>query len=168
MQLPRGLTPPDPDAFREALPSGAPPADYPARLPFVVNQAMFYAESDDLAMGHWHVLPAGERPAAPAPKTPRAPGVLGTLARARDMTAALRGFLPLDPAMQAVLDDLFDRVLAAAAESGWAVQPAAPAPAPPGWRHMTLTRPGERMEIMTLLSPFGSVVTAWSFAEPAA
>ena len=166
--LPRGLTIPKRDAFREALPSDAPPADYPARLPFVANQAMFYAESPDLATCSWHVLPAGERPAASAEKAPRTPGMLGTLAKVREVVEATRGFDAHDPDTRVILDDLFDRILAAAAASGWVEQATATEMPPKGPRHVTLTRPGEQMEILALLSPFGSVVTAWSFAEAGA
>lgn len=163
--LPKGITIPERDAFREAPPSDAPPRDYPARLPFVANQAMFYAESADLATCNWHVLPAGERPAAPAEKAPRTSGLLGTLAKAQKVAEAMRGFDAQDPATKAILDDLFDRILAAATASGWAEQASATESASRGPRHVTLTRPGERMEVVALLSPFGSVVTAWGFAE---
>jgi hypothetical protein len=165
--FPKGLTVPARDAIREAPPSDTRPADYPARIPFVVNQAMFYAASDDLATCSWHVLPAGERPVDRTARPSHA-GLLGTLGRMREVLGATADFLPLDRATQAILDDLFDRVLAAAAGDDWTLHAAAPAAGPPGGRRATLTRPGERMEIMALLSPFGSVVSAWSFSEPVA
>jgi len=166
--FPPGLKAPDPDTFREALPSDARPADYPSRLPFVVNQSMSYAESEDIATCVWPVLPAGERPAQRAKRTPGPPGLRGAVTGVLDLIDAAAGFLSPDPAAKAVLDDLFDRVLAAAAQTGWALKVAAPAPFPPGSRHATLTRPGERMEIMAVLTPLDSAVTASSFAESAA
>ena len=166
--FPSGLKAPDPDTFREAVPSDARPADYPSRLPFVVNQAMSYSESEDIASCVWPVLPAGERP-APRPKGPPGPpGLRGAATGVLDAIDAVAGFLKPDPAAKAILDDLFDRVLAAAAQSGWALKVAAPAPFPPGSRHATLSRPGERMEIMAVLTPLESAVTASSFADSAA
>ena len=166
--FPPGLKAPDPDTFREALPSDAHPADYPSRLPFVANQAMSYAESEDIASCVWPVLPAGERP-APRPKGPPGPpGLRGAVTGVLDAIDAVAGFLKPDPAAKAILDDLFDRVIAAAAQSGWTLKVAAPAPFPLGSRHATLTRPGERMEIMAVLTPLESAVTASSFADSAA
>ena len=78
---------------------------------------------------------------------------------------ALAAMKTPDPAAKAILDDLFDRVLAAAAESGWAGNAAAPSSFPPGLRQVTLTRPGERMEVMAFPSPPRFVVIAMSFAE---
>jgi hypothetical protein len=44
----------------------------------------------------------------------------------------------------------------------------APTPFPPAWHHTTTTRPGERLVIIALPTPYGSSVTAFSFAEPVA
>jgi hypothetical protein len=164
--IPPGLKIPHPDAFRDALPSDAPPADFPSRLPFVVNQAMSYAASEDLAACSWPALLAGERPVAQ--DTTRPGGLRGAVTRVRDAMGARAGFLTPDPAAKAILDDLFGRVLASAASSGWVLNPDAPTPFPPGWRHVTLSRPGERMEVITLPSPSGTVVASFSFAESTA
>jgi hypothetical protein len=166
--FPPGLKGPQPSDFRDALPSDARPANYPSRLPFVVNQAMSYAESEDLASCIWPALSVGERPVAEAKRTPRPPGFRGAVTGVLDAIDTAVDFLKPDPATKAILDDLFERVLAAAAQSGWTLKMSAPAPFPPGSRHATLTRPGERMEIMGVLTPFESAVTASSFADSAA
>jgi hypothetical protein len=161
--IPPGLTMPRRDAFRDALPSEAQPHDYPSQMPFVVNQAVTYAASVDLATCSWPMLPAGEHPAA---RADRNSGLRGMAAAVRDGMLTLT--TPLDATAKDLLDDLFDRVLAAAAASGWEVDVTAPTPFPPAWHHTTTTRPGERLVIMALPTPYGSSVTAFSFAEPVA
>ena len=73
---------------------------------------MSYAESEDIATCVWPVLPAGERPAQRAKRTPGPPGLRGAVTGVLDLIDAAAGFLSPDPAAKAVLDDLFDRVLA--------------------------------------------------------
>lgn len=69
------------------------------------------------------------------------------------------------PDATASLDDLFDEALAAAENSGWILAEAAALPFPPGWRHATLTRPGERMQLLAMSAPAAPAVTAWSYAD---
>ena len=117
-------------AFRDALPSDAPPAGYPSRLPFVANRAVSFAESAEIACCSWPALAAGESP---------------------DATASL--------------EDLFDDALAAAEQSGWILAVTAAQPFPPGWRHATLTRPGELLQLLAMSAPSTPAVTAWSYAD---
>ena len=166
--FPPGLKAPPPDAFRAAPPTDTPPADFPSRLPFVVNQAMSYAESEDLASCIWPALAAGAHPGEASKQAVRPKGVRGAVVGVLDAIDTVVEFVNPDPDTKAVLGDLFERVLAAAAQSGWTLKVSAPAPFPPGSRHATLTRPGERMEVMAVLTPFESAVTASSFTDSAA
>jgi len=129
---------------------------------------MSYAASEDVAGCIWPALAAGALPSDAPKQAVRPKGVRGAVMGVLDTIDAAVEFVNPDPETKAVLGNLFERVLAAAAQSGWTLKVSAPAPVPPGSRHATLTRPGERMEVMAVLTPFESAVTASSFADSAA
>ena len=166
--FPPGLKGPAPTEFREAPPSDLPPAEYPSRLPFVIGQSVSYAESEDLAICTWPVLPAGDHPAPTAGPLARPQGLRGAVTGILEGIDAIVGVLMPDPATKAPLDSLFERVLESAAASGWTLQQSAAAPFPLGSRHATLVRRGARLQVMAVITPSESVVSAWSFADSAA
>lgn len=165
--FPPGLKGPELADFRDAPPSEAPPADYPSRLPFLSNQAVSYAESEDMAGGVWPVLPAGQAAPDKSTRAPRPPGLRGAVTGLLDGVDMAVAMLQPDPAAKAQLDDLFERVLAAAAGSGWTLEEAAPMPIPVGSRHAALRRAGDRLRLLGALTPKGSSIVAWAFRDQA-
>ena len=166
--FPPGLKGPHAADFREAPPSATAPADYPARLPFVSNQAMSFAETDDLASCIWPALPVGQLHADKPDRPVRPTGLRGAVTGALDFIDLAVGTLTPDPVTKALVDDLLERVLVAAEAAGWTLNENAATPFPPGSRHASLSRPGSRLQVMAVVSPTESAVTAWSFADSAA
>ncbi|TFG42310.1 MAG: hypothetical protein E4H41_11100 [Gemmatimonadales bacterium] len=163
--FPPGLKGPGQDDFRDAPPADHPPADYPSRLPFVSNQAVSYAESEDMAGGIWAVLPPGQSPPEKSQRTPHPAGLRGVITSVLDGVDMGVGLFNPEPTTKALLDDLFERILAAALEAEWTICESVSATFPPGGRYATLTRAGERMQLTGILTPVEPAIWAYSFAD---
>ncbi|MGB7211431.1 MAG: hypothetical protein WBC97_02285 [Gemmatimonadales bacterium] len=171
MMFPKGLRPPLPDMLRSSPGSPSRPADYPARLPFVPNEACSYGESDSVAMCIWELgtVGAAEHHAISDPVLQLGTAILVGLPVDKEHAAKAWAASTTAPAPAIKrLHELLEAFCAVAGRDGWKQIDAQEPAMPPGARYRRFERDGQTIVAMAVPTPFGQSLMVSCFKDQAA
>lgn len=168
--IPKGIKPPTRDAFKSHPGGVTPPADYPARLPFVPNEPCEYWENDSVAMCVWDLgtapleVHAALREGIADFGADAKRGAPNDSHRVKDWA----GLLNAPAAAQVRLSELVQSLTLAAHADGWLEAGSPTLAGPAGSSFRRFVRDGHVMLAMATAMSLRQGLSVMSFTEEAA